>query len=143
MWGANITPTRLLAAACTNTSSSPTTLIGSQSSLLWSKLTAYCKDTGSPQLAARSLFQDEAGEVKVAGRYMWNQLGHEPFGGLSQLQGYANHMHFRGLSQGIKCRELEMCPRPKTAGILTKVCPLRQTFEPCDHGFGHYVTHKC
>ena len=31
---------------------------------------------------------------------------------------------------------------PKTAGIPTKVCPLRQTFEPCDHGFGHYVTHK-
>ena len=47
-----------------------------------------------------------------------------------------------GLSQGIKCRELEMCPRPKTAGIPTKVCPLRQTFEPCDHGFGHYVSHK-
>ena len=50
---------------------------------------AYCKDEGSPQLAARSLFQDEAGEVKVAGRYMWNQLGHEPFAGLSQLQEYA------------------------------------------------------
>ena len=49
---------------------------------------------------------------------------------------------FRGLSQGIKCRELEMCPRPKIAGIPTKVCPLRQTFEPCDHGFGRYVTHK-
>ena len=31
---------------------------------------AYCKDTGSPQLAARSLFQDGAGEVKVVCRFM-------------------------------------------------------------------------
>ena len=49
---------------------------------------------------------------------------------------------YRGLNQGIKCRELEMCPRPKMAGIATKVCPLRQTFEPCDHGLGPCVTHK-
>jgi hypothetical protein len=53
---------------------------------------AYCKDEGSPRLAARSLFQDESGEVKVAGRFMWNPVGDEPFGGLSQLQDYANHL---------------------------------------------------
>ena len=53
---------------------------------------AYCHEDGSPQLAQRSLFQDEAGEVKVAGRFMWNQLGHEPFGGLVQLQEYAKHL---------------------------------------------------
>ena len=57
---------------------------------------AYCKDEGSPQLAARSLFQDEEGDVKVAGRFMWNPIGHEPykhyFGGLSLLQDYAKHL---------------------------------------------------
>ena len=61
----------------------------------------------------------------------------------SAKSNYSQVTKFRGLSQGIKCRELEMCPRPKTTGMSTKVCPLRQTFEPCDHGFGHYVTHKC
>ena len=55
---------------------------------------AYCKDEGSPQLAVRSLFQDEGGDVKVEGRFMWNpvNVGPEAFGGLSQLQDYAKHL---------------------------------------------------
>jgi hypothetical protein len=53
---------------------------------------AYCKDEGSPQLAVRGLFQNEGGDVKVAGRFMWNPVGPELFGGLSQLQDYAKHL---------------------------------------------------
>ena len=55
---------------------------------------AYCKDEGTPQLAVRSLFQDEGGDVKVEGRFMWNpvNVGPEAFGGLSQLKDYAKHL---------------------------------------------------
>ena len=52
-------------------------------------------------------------------------------------------LHFRGSHQARKCRKLEMCLRLKTPGISTKLCLSRQPFEPCDHGFGHYITHKC
>ena len=38
---------------------------------------AYCIEDGTPQLAQRNLFQDDVGEVKVAGSFMWNQLGHD------------------------------------------------------------------
>ena len=84
--------------------------------------------------------------------YLWLNLGVLPFwfvliifpqSQITRVFNYHNRYDiFRGLSQGIKCRELKMCPRPKIAGIPTKVCPLRQTFEPCDHDFGRYVTHK-
>ena len=53
---------------------------------------AYCKDEGSPQLAVRSLFQNEGGDVKVVGRFMWDPVGHHLFGGLSILQDYAKHL---------------------------------------------------
>jgi len=53
---------------------------------------AYCKDDGSQALAARSCFQDETGEVQVEGRFLWNPVGHKPFGGLQQLQEYAQHL---------------------------------------------------
>jgi hypothetical protein len=53
---------------------------------------AYCKDDGSQALAVRSCFQDETGDVKVEGRYLWNPIGQEPFGGLQQLQEYAQHL---------------------------------------------------
>jgi hypothetical protein len=53
---------------------------------------AYCKDDGSQALAARSCFQDETGEVQVEGRYLWNPVGLKPFGGLQQLQEYAQHL---------------------------------------------------
>ena len=53
---------------------------------------AYCRDDGSQALAVRSCFQDETGELQVAGRFLWNPVGHKPFGGLQQLQEYAQHL---------------------------------------------------
>ena len=53
---------------------------------------AYCKDDGLEPLAVRSPFQDEAGEVQVVGRFLWNPVGQQPFGGLQHLQEYAEHL---------------------------------------------------
>ena len=50
----------------------------------------YCAATST--VAVRSHFQDEAGEVRVVGRFMWNPVGSELFGGLPPLQAYANHL---------------------------------------------------
>jgi hypothetical protein len=53
---------------------------------------AYCKDDGLEPLAVRSPFQDETGEVQVVGRFLWNPVGQQPFGGLQHLQEYAEHL---------------------------------------------------
>ena len=53
---------------------------------------SYCNEDNTPLLARRSFFQDEAGQVRVAGRFMWNPVGNEPFGGLEPLQEYAQHL---------------------------------------------------
>jgi hypothetical protein len=53
---------------------------------------SYCNEDNTPLLARRSFFQDEAGQVRVVGRFMWNPVGNEPFGGLAPLQEYAGHL---------------------------------------------------
>ena len=51
---------------------------------------SYCATNST--VAARSHFQNEAGDTQVVGRFMWNPLGNEPFGGLQELEAYANHL---------------------------------------------------
>ena len=51
---------------------------------------AYCAATST--VAVRSHFQDEADDVRVVGRFMWNPIGSELFGGLQPLEAYANHL---------------------------------------------------
>jgi hypothetical protein len=53
---------------------------------------SYCNEDNRPLLARRSFFQDEAGQVRVTGRFMWNPVENEPFGGLALLQEYAQHL---------------------------------------------------
>ena len=51
---------------------------------------AYCAPNST--VALRTFFQDETGNVKVVGRFMWNPVGSELFGGLGPLQAYADHL---------------------------------------------------
>ena len=73
---------------------------------------AYC--AADSTLAARSHFQNEAGDVRVEGRYMWNPIGSELFGGLEPLEAYADHLKQAGngrllvRSEGKFGRELQI-----------------------------------
>ena len=52
----------------------------------------YCNEDNRLIRARRGSFQDEAGQVRLAGSFMWNSDGNIPFGGLAPLQEYAQHL---------------------------------------------------